>query len=118
WSFWYDGQGDSLNHPYYRHGVIVRGGKDGQRFPPGRVAEVTDGTSKVLMLSEKFMDPSRYEPVGVRDDPVQPPWPGLGFTDMGYFHGWNWSTVRCSMYGPFQDQPYGQIAYWQMFGSA
>jgi prepilin-type processing-associated H-X9-DG protein len=36
---------------------------------------------------------------------------------MGYYHGWNWATVRCSMYGPFRDQPLQNIAYWQMFGS-
>jgi prepilin-type processing-associated H-X9-DG protein len=37
---------------------------------------------------------------------------------MGYYHGWNWATMRCSMYGPIRDQPLANIAYWQMFGSA
>ena len=42
----------------------------------------------------------------------------IAFTDMGYYHGWNWGTMRCSMWGPIPDQPLGTIAYWQMFGSA
>lgn len=37
---------------------------------------------------------------------------------MGYYQGWNWSTLRCSMYGPIRDEPLSTIAYWQMFGSA
>jgi prepilin-type N-terminal cleavage/methylation domain-containing protein len=118
WNWWRDGIGDSENHPYYRNTVFVRGGKDGVPFPPSKIAEVTDGTSNVVILAEKFVDPTRYQPAALPDDPAQPPWPSLGFTDSGYFHGWNWDTMRCTQYGPIQDQEYGPIAYWQMFGSA
>jgi prepilin-type N-terminal cleavage/methylation domain-containing protein len=118
WNWWRDGQGDSINHPYYRNTIFVRGGKDGQAFRPGKIKDVTDGTSHVLMLAEKFVDPSRYEPLSLGADPVQPPWPSLGFTDRGYFDGWNWATMRCSMLSPVPDQPYTNAAYWQAFGSA
>lgn len=61
---------------------------------------------------------SRYQPVSMTADPGQGAIPTLAFTDMGYCNGWNWSTVRCSMYGAIRDQSYGAIPYWQMFGSA
>jgi prepilin-type processing-associated H-X9-DG protein len=70
------------------------------------------------MVSEKFVDPTRYLPMQTTQEPSQPPWPTIVFTDMGYFWGWGWATMRCSMYGPIPDQKLGNIAYWQMFGSA
>ena len=118
WNIWHDADGDLENHPYYRNTVFVRGGKGTVAYPPGRMCELTDGTSQVLMLAEKFVDPSRYQPPSMPDDPPQPPWPAMGFTDSGYFGGWQWATVRCSMYGPIPDQPYASIAYWLLFGSA
>lgn len=117
WNFWHDGIGDEQNYPYYRNTVIVRGGKGRTAFPAGRMAEVTDGTSHVLLIAEKFVDPTRYHPAPLNEDPASI-WGPLSFTDMGYFYGWNWSTTRCSMFGPIRDQPYRNIAYWQMFGSA
>jgi prepilin-type N-terminal cleavage/methylation domain-containing protein/prepilin-type processing-associated H-X9-DG protein len=119
WNFWGDKTGDSNNHPFYRNTVFVRGGKADVAFPPGRLSQLTDGTTNVLMVAEKFMDPSRYAPVKLDEEPAQAAWGvSLAFTDMGYYHGWNWSTMRCSMYGPIPDQPLANIAYWQMFGSA
>ena len=119
WNFWADSQGDNQDHPFYRNTTFVRGGKATQPFPPARLGQLTDGTSNVLMFAEKFVDPSRYEPPKLDEEPPQAPWNvPLAFTDMGYFNGWNWSTLRCSMYGPIQDQPLRTIAYWQMFGSA
>lgn len=118
WNMWSDAVGDEVNHPYYKNTVFVRGGKGSTAFSPGRWSDLLDGTSQVIMVAEKFVDPSRYQPSSLTSDPPQPPWPPLGFTDMGYYQGWNWSTVRCSMYGPVRDQRYGSIAYWQMFGSA
>lgn len=117
WNWWHDGNGDSVNHPYYRNTVLVRGGKSGVAFQPGEMSDVTDGTSNVLLLAEKFVDPTRYQPAPLAADPASI-WGPLSFTDMGYYQGWNWSTMRCSMYGPIRDQPYQSIAYWQMFGSA
>jgi prepilin-type N-terminal cleavage/methylation domain-containing protein len=118
WSFWGDKTGDKINHPFYRTTIFVRGGKADVAFPPSRLSQLTDGTTNVLMMAEKFMDPSRYVPVKLDEEPPQPPWPSIAFTDMGYYHGWSWSTMRCSMYGPIPDQPLATIAYWQMFGSA
>lgn len=118
WNMWNDRTGDSLNHPYYHNTVFVRGGKGSVAFPPGRMADITDGLSQVLMVAEKFVDPSRYRPASIPADPPQGAWPTLSFTDNGYFGGWDWATVRCSMYGPIPDQPYGAIAYWQLFGAS
>ncbi len=118
WNFWNDKQGDEINHPFYRNTVFVRGGKGATAFPPGRISQITDGTSNVLMMAEKFVDPSRYQPDKLDEEPPQPPWPSIAFTDMGYSQGFAWATMRCSMYGPIPDQPLSNIAYWQMFGSA
>jgi prepilin-type N-terminal cleavage/methylation domain-containing protein/prepilin-type processing-associated H-X9-DG protein len=119
WNFWGDKAGDNINHPFYRNTIFVRGGKADVAFPPGRLVQLTDGTANVLMLAEKFMDPSRYVPVKLDEETAQAPWGvPIAFTDMGYYQGWNWGTMRCSMYGPIPDQPLSTIAYWQMFGSA
>jgi prepilin-type processing-associated H-X9-DG protein len=97
----------------------VRGGKRETAFPPGRLPQLTDGTSNVLMISEKFIDPDYYFPVKMDEEPVHPTWGvPLYFTDMGYYTGFFWSTARCSMYGPIPDQPLDKLAYWLMFGSA
>jgi prepilin-type processing-associated H-X9-DG protein len=80
--------------------------------------DVLDGTSNTIMIAEKFVDPSRYTPVQVNQDPTQHTWGSLGFTDNGYFGGWSWSTLRCSQGGPIQDKPYTTNAFWQMMGSA
>jgi prepilin-type processing-associated H-X9-DG protein len=82
------------------------------------LTQLTDGTANVLMMAEKFVDPDRYYPVKLNEEPMSVWGAPLGFTDMGYHTGFFWSTMRCSMYGPIPDQPLSTIAYWQMFGSA
>jgi prepilin-type processing-associated H-X9-DG protein len=82
------------------------------------MAQLLDGATNVLMIAEKFVDPTRYYPTKLDEDPLHAPWGSLGFTDMGYYTGFFWSTTRCSMFGPIPDQPLTNIAYWQMFGSA
>lgn len=119
WNIWGDNTGDEINYPFYRNTVFVRGGKKATPFPPGRVSQLTDGTTNVLMISEKFVDTAYYFPVKLDDEPSHPTWGiPLYFTDMGYYGGFFWSTARCSMYGPIPDQPLDKLAYWQMFGSA
>jgi prepilin-type N-terminal cleavage/methylation domain-containing protein/prepilin-type processing-associated H-X9-DG protein len=123
WNIWGDpgpaGTGDTENYPFYRNTAFVRGGKKEVAYPPGKLTHLTDGTSNVLMIAEKFVDPDRYQPIKVDEEAPQPPWGvSLAFTDMGYHNGFHWSTMRCSMWGPIQDQPLGTIAYWQLFGSA
>jgi len=118
WNWWSDSTGDDVNHPYYRNTAFVRGGKGTTMFPPGRIPELTDGASNVLLAAEKFVDPTRYRPPQLAADPVEGPWGSLSFTDNGYFGGWSWATMRCTMFGPIRDQRYGAIAYWQIFGSA
>jgi prepilin-type processing-associated H-X9-DG protein len=118
WNFWGDNTGDNVNLPFYRNTAFVRGGKSTTSFPTSSIHHLKDGTTNVLLISEKFVDPTRYQPVKLDDEPPQPPWPSIAFTDMGYQFGWNWSVLRCSMYGPVPDQPLESIAYWQLFGSA
>lgn len=130
WNVWGDTAGDMTNHPFYTNTFFVRGGK-GQannssfpltRYPAGRMAEITDGTSNTLMMGEKFVDPTRYRPMQSNQDPVEataPGWGSLGFTDGGYWGGFtSWGVTRCSMGGPIRDQRYGTNAFWQMFGAA
>jgi prepilin-type N-terminal cleavage/methylation domain-containing protein/prepilin-type processing-associated H-X9-DG protein len=117
WNWWNDATGNNTNYPFYRNTIFVRGGKGPVVFQPGRMADITDGTSNTIMIAEKFVDPTRYEPVPANEEP-NTIWGPLGFTDIGYFQGWSWGTLRCSEAGPIRDQVYGNIAYWQMFGSA
>jgi prepilin-type processing-associated H-X9-DG protein len=78
------------------------------------------------MLGEKFVDPTRYEPVQTNLDTVDVGACGTncGFTDSGYWGGWSsWSTCRCALQQPVRDAPYGAPgsqwqAGWQFFGSA
>ncbi|MGD9632449.1 MAG: DUF1559 domain-containing protein [Pirellulales bacterium] len=118
WNMWGDGMGDNLNHPFYRNTAFSRGGKANVAFAASKLAQLTDGTSNVVLFAEKFIDPARYEPGRFDEETPQAPWGNIAFADMGFYQGWNWSTVRCSMYGPVRDEPLGAIAYWQMFGSA
>ena len=123
WNWWGDGTGDQTNHPFYKNTIFVRGGKGADTaYPPGRMAEVTDGTSNTMMMGEKFVDISRYRPPQVDLDPAEAgASPNSGFTDNGYFQGWAWSTMRCTQGGPIRDRRYpatGASAWWQMFGSA
>lgn len=118
WNMWGDGAGDNLNHPFYHNTAFSRGGKANVAFPASKLAQLTDGTSNVVFFAEKFVDPARYEPGRFDEETPLAPWGNIAFTDMGYYQGWNWSTMRCSMYGPIRDEPLGTIAYWQMFGSA
>jgi prepilin-type N-terminal cleavage/methylation domain-containing protein len=117
WNWWNDATGDLVNHPFYKSTVFVRGGKGSTTFAAGRLNDVLDGTSNTIMMAEKFVDPSRYMPVQLNQEPSTI-WGTLGFTDSGYYGGWTWGTLRCSQGGPIRDQYYGTVAYWQMFGSA
>lgn len=125
WNYWRDTTGDMINHPFYKNTVFVRGGKgtgaNATPYPPGRMADIRDGSSNTIMIAEKFVDPSRYQPVQTNLDPVvptAPDWGSLGFTDNGYWQGWSWSTLRCTQGGPIRDRAYTTNAFWQMFGSA
>jgi prepilin-type N-terminal cleavage/methylation domain-containing protein len=124
WNWWNDTTGDQTNHPFYKQTIFVRGGKgndpNGQpfAFPPGRMAEITDGTSSTVMMAEKFVDITRYRPPQVDLDPAEAgASPNSGFTDAGYFGGWTWGTMRCTQGGPIRDQRFQSTAWWQMFGS-
>jgi prepilin-type N-terminal cleavage/methylation domain-containing protein len=114
WGCW-DWVDDASNPPGYHNCIVVRGGvmsgAAGVRFPPGRLAEVTDGLSNTLVLAEKWVATNLYHPPD--DDP-------LYWTDSGYTNGFpHWGTMRCSMSPPVPDvnNPPGN-AYWQLFGSA
>jgi len=119
WNFWGDGTVDGTNYAFYKTTILVRGGKDGQPFQPGRFPEITDGTSNTVLMAEKFVDPTRYRPPQTSLDPPEAgASPNSGFTDSGYFLGWAWGTLRCTQSGPIRDQRFQTTAWWQMFGSA
>src|SRR5262249_11045539 len=105
WNWWSDGTGDDENYPFYRATVFVRGGKRNTTYPPGRMVEVTDGTSNTIMLAEKYIDISRYKPPQVDLDPAKAgASPNSGFTDSGYWGGYTWGTLRCSGNCPVRGQ--------------
>ena len=83
WNFWRDPGGDNVNHPFYRNTAFFRGGKANVAFAPSKLAQLTDGTSNVVLFAEKFVDPTRYEPVKLDEEPPQPPWGA----DLLYRHG-------------------------------
>jgi prepilin-type N-terminal cleavage/methylation domain-containing protein len=134
WNMWSDTgtNGDNNNWPYYYASVFIRGGRSQGNtsragFPPGNLTGIPDGTSNTIMLAEKFVDPTRYQPVQSNLDTVDPGncgSTGCGFTDGGYWTGWaNWSTCRCALQTPVRDAAYGPpnsqwAAGWQFFGSA
>jgi len=118
-NWWSDGTGDSGNYPFYKNTVFVRGGKDRRPFLPGRFPEITDGTSSTVMLAEKFVDTTRYRPPQTNLDPPEAgASPNSGFTDNGYWRGWDWGTTRCAQEGPIRDQRFQSTPWWQRFGSA
>jgi len=121
WNWWNDTTGDLVNHPFYKSTIFVRGGKGTGAnltpYPPGQMAEVRDGASNTIMIAEKFVDPTRHRPVQLNQEP-NTIWGPLGFTDSGYWTGWNWGTLRCSQGGPIRDKEYTTVAWWQMFGSS
>jgi prepilin-type processing-associated H-X9-DG protein len=120
WNMWSDGTGDDINHPFYKSTVLVRGSKRAEAFPSGRMSEITDGTSNTFVFGEKFVDPSRYFPPQINQEPTTAsPWGRLDFTDNGYWQGFTgWSVMRCTQNGPIRDKLYATSAWWQMFGSA
>jgi prepilin-type N-terminal cleavage/methylation domain-containing protein/prepilin-type processing-associated H-X9-DG protein len=128
WNMWGDTTTtDVNNYPFYTSSVFVRGGKSASPatptgFAPGRLTNVTDGTSSTIMLGEKFVDPTRYAPPQPNQDTVNMGAcnPNCGFTDNGYWNGWSsWSTTRCALQAPLRDAPYSQTAAgWQFMGSA
>ncbi len=89
------------------HGIIVRANYDFQKNPPGpvgntkptRMAQITDGTSNTIAVSEKRLHPSLYE---TGDD-----W----HDDRGWTAGWDGDTVRATYYpiGPDQDSTTANI---------
>jgi prepilin-type N-terminal cleavage/methylation domain-containing protein/prepilin-type processing-associated H-X9-DG protein len=139
WGFWSDAgdatrppsQTDLTNYPFYSNAALVRGGRRGTPanatgYPTVTLTGIQDGTSSTMLLGEKFVDPTRYQPVAAADDTAASGNCGgnCAFTDTGWLNGWaNWSTCRCSMSGPHRDAPYGEpgsqwAAGWQFFGSA
>jgi prepilin-type N-terminal cleavage/methylation domain-containing protein len=83
------------------HGIIVRTNWDYLKSPPGpvgnteptKMAQITDGTSNTLMISEKRLHPELYD---TGDD-----W----HDDRGWTAGWDGDTVRASYYPLGPDQP-------------
>jgi prepilin-type processing-associated H-X9-DG protein len=119
WGWWNDATGDLINHPNYTSTVFVRGGKGTETFPPSVMNEIADGTSNTLMVTEKYIDTSRYQPPQTNLDPPEAgATPNSGFTDAGYWGGYTWGTLRCSRGGPLRDSYPPAQAGWQMFGSA
>jgi prepilin-type N-terminal cleavage/methylation domain-containing protein/prepilin-type processing-associated H-X9-DG protein len=138
WNMWGNnaGNGDQTNYPFYYATVFVRGGKTDNNvhagYSPSTLTGIPDGTSNTIMLAEKFVDPTRYEPVQTNLDTIARGncgTGGCGFTDSGYWNGWSsWSTTRCALQTPLKDAPYGEptpptvpgyfAAGWQFFGSA
>ena len=136
WGFWGDTatNDDVTNYPYYSNAALVRGGRRGNTtpanptgYPTVTLTGIQDGTSSTMLLGEKFVDPTRYQPVQTNLDTAAVGAcgaGGCGFTDNGWVNGWaTWSTCRCSMSGPHRDAPYGDPgsqwqAGWQFFGSA
>jgi prepilin-type processing-associated H-X9-DG protein len=117
WNMWSDTQGtlngavDNTNYPFYYNCIFVRAGKQTVVYSANRFTTVTDGTSNTIMLAEKYVTPSLYAPPDTTIDT-------LAFTDSGWTGGFtSWSTMRCSMNGPYPDTNPGS-ANWQMFGSA
>jgi prepilin-type N-terminal cleavage/methylation domain-containing protein len=84
-------------------GAIVRTGTLGA---PSKIAHLTDGTSNVLMIAEKWLDPRNYDSGDWHDD-------------QGWVDGWDPDVVRYTGFRPLKDSrgsPYGWEGY--QFGSA
>jgi hypothetical protein len=114
------------------NGIIVRGGLP--EFPPGRIADITDGTSNTLMISEGALSTTHYQPPVQEQDVPPPEWVNNttcnGWVAQGtrmdwmisaYTAGWaSWGLTRCAMNGPWRDEPHypNCRAIWQQLGSA
>ena len=124
WGWWSESTsqvvgGDTTNYALYHSCIFVRGGLGGVTFPSSKIPDVSDGLSNTLMISEKYIDKSRYAPPRTDLDPPEAgASPNSGFTDNGYWGGYSWSTLRCSRNGPYRDSYPPVQAGWQMFGSA
>ena len=119
WGWWDDATGDFDNHEFYRACVFVRGGKGNVSYAANKMPDIRDGTSNTLMVTEKYIDTSRYKPPQTNLDPAEAgASPNSGFTDAGYWGGYTWGTLRCSRGGPHRDSYPPLQAGWQMFGSA
>src|SRR5262249_39148509 len=117
----------TTNQPLYTNGIIVRGGVGaGVAFSPSGMNAVTDGTSNTMMIAEAGLATSHYSPPpndldALEGAPANWGPPPHGWMLTGYYGGWsNWGVTRCSMNGPFRDEPYppNWRALWQMLGSA
>ncbi len=83
------------------HGAIVRTDWDFQKTPPGplgntkptKMGQITDGTSKTMMIAEKRLHPENYL---TGDD-----W----HDDRGWTAGWDGDTTRATYYPIGPDQP-------------
>jgi prepilin-type N-terminal cleavage/methylation domain-containing protein len=81
---------------------------------PCTIQKITDGTSKTMLVSEKRLPQSRYEEPDAK-------WVS---DNGGWADGWDYDTLRCTMYPPAQDgeapegltQIHADIHY--QFGSA
>jgi prepilin-type N-terminal cleavage/methylation domain-containing protein len=124
--------------PIYNNGVIVRGGNGATNpFSPARFAHITDGMSNVIMIAEGALSTTHYNPppndadlaptewANTSVNPTCNNWAAQGTSIswmLGpYTSGWNnWGLTRCSMNGPWRDQPHfpGCKAIWQQLGSA
>ena len=82
------------------HGIIVRTDWDSEKTPPGpvgntsptKMANITDGASKTLMVAEKRLHSDLYETGDWHDD-------------RGWTAGWDGDTVRASYYPIGSDEP-------------
>jgi prepilin-type N-terminal cleavage/methylation domain-containing protein/prepilin-type processing-associated H-X9-DG protein len=120
--------------PFYRSGIIVRGGAGGTvAFGPTKMAQIKDGTSNTMMISEGALATTHYAPPQQELDVVPPEWEGttcgrwaavgarIDWMLGAWTGGWsNWSVTRCSMNGPWRDEPHlpNCRAIWQQLGSA
>jgi len=127
----------NTNLPIYRNGVIVRGGvgggTTGVAFGPNAIRHIKDGTSNTMMISEGALATTHYAPPQQELDVVPPEWEGttcgrwaavgarIDWMLGAWTGGWsNWSVTRCSMNGPWRDEPHlpNCRAIWQQLGSA
>jgi prepilin-type N-terminal cleavage/methylation domain-containing protein/prepilin-type processing-associated H-X9-DG protein len=87
--FWY-GQIWSVPTNVTYHGMIVRTGTGGGNATRS-LAQVRDGTSHTIMLSEKWLRPSEYQT-------------GDWYDDAGWMDGWDPDQIRYTAFPPASDQ--------------
>jgi hypothetical protein len=115
------------NHHQVYDGVIVRspwrwidpnlhhhgGGPGGGEFlmgvpGPTSLAKISDGTSKTMVLGEKYVRSDLYHGGGFSDD-------------HGWSEGWDTDTIRSTCFGPYQDSDgfqFQELGEGDVFGHA